>query len=89
MNAVRVTYTGRVQGVGFRATCRHLARGLAVTGRVRNLPTGEVELHAKGEASEVAALLERIAGRFRGNIASARSEPAAVAGHTSFEITHT
>ena len=61
MQRVTVHYTGRVQGVGFRATVRNIARGFDVTGTVRNLPDGRVELIAEGEKNEVAAFLEGIA----------------------------
>jgi acylphosphatase len=61
MQRVTVHYSGRVQGVGFRATVRNLARGYDVTGTVRNLPDGRVELIAEGEKAEVAAFLEGIA----------------------------
>jgi acylphosphatase len=49
----RVYFSGRVQGVGFRYTCRSIARGFNVTGYVRNLPDGRVELVAEGEPGEV------------------------------------
>lgn len=40
----RVEYAGRVQGVGFRYRVVQVARAYAVTGYVRNLPAGTVEL---------------------------------------------
>jgi acylphosphatase len=49
----RVYYSGRVQGVGFRYTCRWLARGFQVGGHVRNLPDGRVEVLAEGESTEI------------------------------------
>jgi acylphosphatase len=58
---VTVFYSGRVQGVGFRATVRHVARGYDVTGRARNLPDGRVELIAEGTKEELQAFLEGIA----------------------------
>ncbi len=61
MERVTVHYSGRVQGVGFRATIRHLACGYDVTGTVRNLPDGRVELIAEGARSELQAFLEGIA----------------------------
>jgi acylphosphatase len=61
MQRVTVFYSGRVQGVGFRATVRYLARGYDVTGTVRNLPDGRVELVAEGAKAELAAFLEGIA----------------------------
>lgn len=46
-------YSGRVQGVGFRFTVKMLARGFEVTGTVRNLQDGRVELAAEGEKTEL------------------------------------
>jgi acylphosphatase len=61
MERVVVFYSGRVQGVGFRATVRRIACGYEVTGTVRNLVDGRVELIAEGARSEVEAFLEEIA----------------------------
>lgn len=46
-------FTGRVQGVGFRATTRRLARPLRITGFVRNQPDGSVYLVAEGPTEEI------------------------------------
>jgi acylphosphatase len=46
MIAKQVIYAGRVQGVGFRFSVREIAAGFEVTGSVRNLPDGRVELQA-------------------------------------------
>lgn len=61
MTGRHVFYEGRVQGVGFRWTTKNIARGYEVTGWVKNLPDGRVELQACGEAGEVDAFLEAIA----------------------------
>jgi acylphosphatase len=61
MISLQVFYEGRVQGVGFRFTVRHIAKGYEVTGWVRNLPDGRVELQVTGEEDEVRAFLDRIA----------------------------
>ena len=61
MERVTVLYSGRVQGVGFRFTVRQLARGYDVTGTVRNLSDGRVELIAEGARAELTAFLEGIA----------------------------
>jgi acylphosphatase len=53
-----VFYTGRVQGVGFRYTAREIACGYELTGYVRNLDDGRVELVAEGMEEEVKAFLE-------------------------------
>ncbi len=39
---------GRVQGVWFRESTRAMAERLGLTGTVRNLPTGEVEIVVEG-----------------------------------------
>jgi len=57
VNRVRmqVFYSGRVQGVGFRYTAKSVATGFEVTGTVRNLPDGRVELVAEGAKDELSA----------------------------------
>lgn len=55
--ARKVHYEGRVQGVGFRWTVKHIASGFEVTGEIRNLPDGRVELQAAGEPEELDAFL--------------------------------
>ncbi len=57
---VVVLYSGRVQGVGFRYTVRQLAAGYEVTGTVRNLPDGRVELMAEGARDELEAFRQGI-----------------------------
>jgi acylphosphatase len=61
MTSLQVFYEGNVQDVGFRWTVRHAATGFDVTGWVRNLPDGRVELQVTGEENEVRAFLDRIA----------------------------
>ncbi|MEQ2005928.1 MAG: acylphosphatase [Limisphaerales bacterium] len=57
---VQLVYSGRVQGVGFRHTVSHVAAGYAVTGTVRNLPDGRVELVAEGARDELEAFRQGI-----------------------------
>ena len=84
----RVTYSGRVQGVGFRYTAQHLAAGYAVAGHVRNLADGDVELVAEGEADEVERFLAAVARRMGPNIdrAAVRDEP--TGDRRGFHIRH-
>jgi len=57
---MHVFYTGHVQGVGFRYTVKSVAAGFEVTGAVRNLPDGRVELVAEGEPEELKAFQQAI-----------------------------
>ncbi len=57
---MQILYTGNVQGVGFRYAVRSTAAGFEVTGAVRNLPDGRVELLAEGEKSELEAFRRAI-----------------------------
>jgi len=57
MRRVRVIVTGRVQGVGYRASTVDEAYRLGLTGWVRNLADGSVELEAQGDEPRVAALI--------------------------------
>ena len=57
---LHILYSGRVQGVGFRYTVKTLAEGFDVTGAVRNLSDGRVELAAEGERAELEAFRHAI-----------------------------
>jgi acylphosphatase len=92
MKRQRVTnlYSGHVQGVGFRYTVRTLTHGFEVTGTVRNLEDGRVELAAEGAKEELDAFLEAIrqsdVGRFIRQEQACWSE--ARNEFRGFEITH-
>jgi acylphosphatase len=58
--ARRVRVTGDVQGVFFRAWTQEQARGLGVTGWVRNATDGSVKAHVEGEEAAVAQLIDRL-----------------------------
>jgi len=61
MTARHVFYTGRVQGVGFRYSTKRIASGFDVTGWVKNLMDGRVELFAQAyDAGELESFLEEI-----------------------------
>lgn len=75
MPTERVTYTGRVQGVGFRYTVRTIAKRHPVTGYVRNLPDGSVELVAQGGLQAINSLLADVAETFRVNISHCERRP--------------
>ena len=57
---LQIYYSGRVQGVGFRYTVKTVAQGFEVTGTVRNLPDGRVELISEGQRDELEAFRKAI-----------------------------
>ncbi|WP_294946794.1 acylphosphatase [Sulfurivirga sp.] len=57
-NCLRAIIHGRVQGVFFRASTQKKARALGLTGWVRNLPDGTVEVLAVGPRPALEALLD-------------------------------
>ncbi len=63
-----VIFTGHVQGVGFRYTALQVAKEFEVTGAVRNLADGRVELEAEGSTEEVAAFVAAVEERMHGCI---------------------
>jgi acylphosphatase len=90
MISLQVFYEGQVQGVGFRFTVRHIAKGFDVTGWVRNLPDGRVELQVTGDEAEARAFLDQVAqselhSLIRKQTENTLNEPVAARG---FEIRH-
>jgi acylphosphatase len=74
-----ITFSGRVQGVGFRMTALHLADNLPLAGTVRNTPDGTVEVVAQGESADIDALIARLRehfGSFIRNVTWSTSPPA-------------
>lgn len=84
----KVTYSGQVQGVGFRYTVQRLAAGMKVTGYVKNLANGDVELVAEGEATEVETLLRRVAQQMNSHIRDTHVLEESAQGFRDFRITH-
>jgi acylphosphatase len=73
-------FTGRVQGVFFRATARDLAAGHAVSGWVRNERDGSVKLVAEGEKDEMDRFIEAIRRAKRPNIDAVRIDESPAKG---------
>jgi acylphosphatase len=83
-----VYYSGRVQGVGFRYTTHRIAGNYAVTGYVKNLPNGNVELVVEGSSEHVDAFLDAVARRMAGYIENAQVEDVPPSGFADFLIRH-
>jgi len=90
MISLQVFYEGHVQGVGFRFTVRHIAKGFDITGWIRNLPDGRVELQVAGDEEELRAFLDQVAqselhSLIRKQTQNKLNEPVSARG---FEIRH-
>lgn len=57
-----IYFDGRVQGVGFRYTARFAARALYLSGWVRNLWDGRVEMEVQGDVSQIRKFLIQLRG---------------------------
>lgn len=66
MRRLQVLFSGRVQGVGFRFTACRMAASFDVTGFVKNLMNGDVELVAEGREQDLIDFLNEIRGSHLG-----------------------
>lgn len=84
----RIVVHGRVQGVGFRAFSAHAAVALRLTGGVRNLPDGRVELDAEGKRSVIEVLEHQLRiGRPTARVTKIEMEWGTATGqYSTFEI---
>ena len=57
---MRVFFSGKVQGGGFRYTTHEIASGLGLGGWVKNLNDGRVEVLCEGEEKELKSLVAKI-----------------------------
>ena len=60
MIARQTIFEGRVQGVGFRYSCKDFARGYDLTGFVQNVSDGTVKVIIQGEPAEIDAYLKDV-----------------------------
>lgn len=89
MNPVKrlcVRFSGRVQGVGFRATAQYIARQFSVTGWVRNDPDGTVLMEIEGTFDEIERCLDMLVGRMGSFITSTSRTDIPPVGDTGFEM---
>ena len=81
----RLSIAGRVQGVGFRYSMERKARGLGVTGWVRNRRDGGVEAMVQGTPEAVAAITEWARHGPPGALVTDLTESEGGGDYTSFE----
>ena len=77
MTAKHIIFVGNVQGVGFRFTAHRIAHRHKLTGFVRNLFDGTVEMLAQGPAEDIDACIREIEQSFTGYVRETRIEETA------------
>ncbi len=70
MRQLRIYFSGHVQGVGFRQTAHRLAKGFEITGWVKNLSDGRVELLVEGDEREIQSFFKLLCDRMKQYIES-------------------
>ena len=60
MRRYHVFVDGRVQGVGFRGFCMIRAQRFNLTGNIKNLPNGMVEMYVQGEDDDINKFLDEV-----------------------------
>jgi len=68
LTQAHILYSGTVQGVGFRYMVQRYALNLELTGWVKNLPNGSVEILVNGSEKNIEKLCQKIEGNFGANI---------------------
>ena len=87
MAAYRFLVQGRVQGVGYRYFVQREADALGLTGLVRNLPDGTVEVVAEGGEPAMARLETRLReGPSFARVSSVERAAITARGDTGFQI---
>ncbi len=88
MIAKSIIFTGRVQGVGFRFTARRAANRRQLTGFVRNVPDGTVEMLAQGRSEDIDDCIQDLKEYFAGYLKETRIEEIPPdPRYTDFQIT--
>ena len=77
---------GTVQGVGFRYRAKHMADALALTGTVKNLPDGSVELEVQGEEGVIKEYLNRLCNSTSVQVLSVNCKECSVRTEDAFVI---
>ncbi|HUU18586.1 MAG TPA: acylphosphatase [Sedimentisphaerales bacterium] len=88
MIARQIIFVGRVQGVGFRFTARRAASRRQLTGFVRNVPNGSVEMLAQGRPEDIDDCIQDLKEYFADYLKETKIEEIPPdPKHTDFKIT--
>lgn len=60
MERLKINFKGRVQGVGFRFHALRIATDLNLTGSVKNLYDGSVEVYVQGHPENIDAFVREL-----------------------------
>jgi len=86
--ARHIIFTGYVQGVGFRFTAHRIATRRGLTGWVKNLTDGSVEMVVQGPSDYIENCLNDIKESFTGYVKETKIQEIPPASHhTDFRIT--
>ena len=82
----KITFFGRVQGVGFRYRAVQFAENIGLTGTVRHLEDGSVEIEAEGEEINISDFLDRLCHSSYITVTHLESQDIPLKGDTKFKI---
>ena len=87
MLSQKITVIGKVQGVGYRISTKIEALGLGITGRVKNLPDGSVEIWATGTEEQLDCFRNWcLQGPSRARVDRVEIEPMPLRVYKSFKV---
>ena len=81
-----IIFYGYVQGVGFRWKARSAADRYGISGWVRNLPDGSVEMEAEGTPRDISDLITALEDHAWGSVERIESRDIPIHGDYSFEV---
>ena len=81
-----IIFCGYVQGVGFRWKALHTARRFGISGWVRNLDDGSVEMEAEGLSGDIEDLIAAMENHSWGSVERISSEDIPLHGDYEFEV---
>jgi acylphosphatase len=81
-----ITFSGNVQGVGFRRRTERIAARYPVGGYVKNLPDGSVELYIEGQEGDCQRFLDHVKREMCQEISAVITKVVAVLGRATFSI---